>query len=93
MANTGNVPAYSSNKAGQYLIPVCTLGAVALALVVARIYTRLRRTRKLYLDDWLIVAAEVRQNASLYILLLIVDLGTFCNRHRHCHRSSKARLG
>lgn len=55
-----NVPAYSSNKAGLYLIPVCTLGAVALALVVARIYTRLRRTGRLYLDDWLIIAAEVR---------------------------------
>ncbi|KAF2622992.1 hypothetical protein BU25DRAFT_442841 [Macroventuria anomochaeta] len=59
MADAVNVPGYSSNKAGLYLIPVCTLGTVALALVVARIYTRLRRTGKLYLDDWLIVAAQV----------------------------------
>jgi hypothetical protein len=48
-----------SNKAGTYLIPVCTFAAIALALVVARVYTRLRRTGKLYLDDWLIVVAEV----------------------------------
>ena len=61
MADGGNVPAYSSNKADLYLIPVCTLGVLALALVIARIYTRLRRTAKLYLDDWLIVAAEVHQ--------------------------------
>lgn len=67
MADAVNVPAYSSNKAGLYLIPVCTLGAVALALVVARICTRLRRTRRLYLDDWLIVVAEVRQMAKLYV--------------------------
>ena len=59
MADAGNVPAYTSNKAGLYLIPVCTLSVFALALVVARIYTRVRRTAKLYLDDWLIVAAEV----------------------------------
>jgi hypothetical protein len=51
-------PLYS-NKAGTYLGPVCTLAAITLALVIARIYTRLRRTGSLYLDDWLIVIAEV----------------------------------
>jgi hypothetical protein len=60
MADGANVPSYSSNKAGLYLYPVCTLSAVALVLVVARICTRLRRSKKLHIDDWLIVAAEVR---------------------------------
>jgi hypothetical protein len=58
MANTTAMPPYS-NKAGTYLIPVCTVAAVALALVVARVYTRLSRTGRLHLDDWLIVVAEV----------------------------------
>ncbi|KAH7086560.1 hypothetical protein FB567DRAFT_73968 [Paraphoma chrysanthemicola] len=57
MASTPAMPPYS-NKAGTYLIPVCTVAAVAFALVVARIYTRLSRTGRLYLDDWLIVVAE-----------------------------------
>ncbi|KAH7394486.1 hypothetical protein BKA66DRAFT_410867 [Pyrenochaeta sp. MPI-SDFR-AT-0127] len=52
------LPPYS-NKAGTYLIPVCTVGAVALLLVITRIYTRLTRTKRLYLDDWLIVIAEL----------------------------------
>jgi hypothetical protein len=56
--STMTLPPYS-NKAGTYLIPVCTLAAVALVLVVARVYTRLSRTGKLHLDDWLIVVAEV----------------------------------
>ncbi|KAF2820351.1 hypothetical protein CC86DRAFT_119975 [Ophiobolus disseminans] len=51
------LPPYS-NKAPTYLIPVCTLAAIALALVVARVYTRVSRTGKLYLDDWIIVVAE-----------------------------------
>ncbi|KAJ4356879.1 hypothetical protein N0V95_002970 [Ascochyta clinopodiicola] len=72
MAGGTNVPAYSSNKAGLYLYPVCILGVIALALVVARTYTRLRRTGRLYLDDWLIVAAEVCQVYTLQVRLLIV---------------------
>ncbi|KAJ4991001.1 hypothetical protein SVAN01_03572 [Stagonosporopsis vannaccii] len=75
MADAINAPAYSSNKAGLYLIPVCTLGAVALALVVARIYTRLRRTTKLYLDDWLIVAAEVLSLTDTAIAIAAVTHG------------------
>lgn len=53
------IPPYS-NKIGIYLIPVCIFGAIALPLVVARIYTRVTRTKRLYLDDWLIVIAEVQ---------------------------------
>jgi hypothetical protein len=41
------------------MVPVWILGAVALALVVTRIRTHLRRTTKLYADDWLIIFAEV----------------------------------
>ncbi|CAO2657949.1 Nn.00g072090.m01.CDS01 [Neocucurbitaria sp. VM-36] len=51
------IPPYS-NKAPTYLIPVCILGVIALVLVIARIYTRVTRTKRLYLDDWLIVIAE-----------------------------------
>ncbi|KAJ4366233.1 hypothetical protein N0V83_007869 [Neocucurbitaria cava] len=50
-----------SNKAPTYLIPVCILGLLALVLVIARIYTRVTRTKRLYLDDWLIIIAEFGQ--------------------------------
>jgi hypothetical protein len=56
--STVAIPPYS-NKAGTYLIPVCTTAAIAFVLVVARVYTRLSRTGQLHLDDWLIVFAEV----------------------------------
>ncbi|KAH6611674.1 hypothetical protein C7974DRAFT_324223 [Boeremia exigua] len=59
MADAVRIPAYSSSNAVLYLIPVCTLSFIALALVVVRVYTRMRRIAKVYLDDWLIVAAEV----------------------------------
>lgn len=52
------IPPYS-NIAGLYLIPVCTVAAVALFMVVARIYTGVSRTGRLYIDDWLVVCAEV----------------------------------
>jgi hypothetical protein len=52
------IPPYS-NIAGLYLIPVCTVAAVALVIVVARIYKGVSRTGGLYIDDWLIVCAEV----------------------------------
>jgi hypothetical protein len=47
-----------SNKAAIYLGPVVSFGVVAFFLVVARIYTRIKRTGKLFLDDWIIVIAE-----------------------------------
>lgn len=93
MADASNAPAYSSNKAGLYLKPVCTLGAVALTLVIARVYTRLRRTARLHLEDWLIVAAEVRYNTVLCACMLNPDTGTFSSRHCNCYRSSCAWLG
>ena len=58
MAITMETLSYS-NKAGTYLIPVCILAVISLILVIARICTRLNRTGALYLDDWLIVVAEV----------------------------------
>jgi hypothetical protein len=93
MADAVNVPVDSSNKSGLYLYPVCTLGAIALVLVVGRIYTRLRRTRILYIDDWLIIAAEVRQATASYVRLLNVNADSLYNRHSHCHSSSNPRLG
>lgn len=57
------IPPYS-NKAGTYLIPTCILGAISLVLVITRIYTRVTRTKKLYLDDWLIIIAEVCSTLS-----------------------------
>lgn len=53
-------PNPSSNISNQYIIPVSILLAIALVIFVLRIWTRLTRTRKLYLDDWLIILAEVR---------------------------------
>ncbi|KAI4706641.1 hypothetical protein J4E89_008708 [Alternaria sp. Ai002NY15] len=47
-----------SNKAAIYLGPVVSFGVVALFLVIARIYTRIQRTGKLLLEDWIIVVAE-----------------------------------
>jgi hypothetical protein len=58
MTDNMSTPPYS-NIATTYLAPVCTLAAVSLALVIARIHTRLSRTNALYLDDWLILVAEV----------------------------------
>jgi hypothetical protein len=58
MATPGNPVPYS-NTSLKYLIPVPILTVIALALCVARIWTRVKRTRKLYADDWLIVVAEV----------------------------------
>ncbi|KZM28170.1 uncharacterized protein EKO05_0003596 [Ascochyta rabiei] len=75
MPDAGNLPAYSSNKAGLYLYPVCILGVVALALVVVRTYIRLRRTGKLYLDDWLIVAAEILSVVDTAIAIAAVTHG------------------
>jgi hypothetical protein len=57
MAGSAAMPPYS-NKAALYLGPVVSFGLVALFLVIARIYTRLQRTGKLHVDDWLIVIAE-----------------------------------
>ncbi|KAL7780332.1 hypothetical protein CFE70_010354 [Pyrenophora teres f. teres 0-1] len=51
------VPPYS-DKIAIYLGPVISFGVIAFFLVVARIYTRLGRTGKLQLDDWLILFAE-----------------------------------
>lgn len=47
-----------SNIAYQYIIPVSILIVIAFVVFVLRIWTRLTRTRKLYLDDWLIILAE-----------------------------------
>ncbi|CAN9220900.1 unnamed protein product [Alternaria alternata] len=57
MSSSMAVPPYS-NKAAIYLAPVISFGVVALFLVIARIYTRVKRTGQLYLDDWIIVVAE-----------------------------------
>jgi hypothetical protein len=42
----------------QYLIPIPPLMVIAFVLCVLRIWTRFR-ARKLYLDDYLIIVAEV----------------------------------
>jgi len=93
MADTVDVSAHSSSNAGLYLIPVCTLGAVALALVVARVHTRLGRIAKLYLDDWLIIVAEVRLKSLLHVYELMVNPGVFFNRHSNRDCSIFAQLG
>ncbi|EAT81286.1 hypothetical protein HBH56_131940 [Parastagonospora nodorum] len=64
-----------SNKAGTYLIPVCTVAAIALVLVVIRVYTRLSRTGRLHLDDWLIVVAEPLSLVGLSLAIAAVIHG------------------
>ncbi|KAF9730904.1 integral membrane family protein [Paraphaeosphaeria minitans] len=58
------MPPYSNNSS-IYLIPVTILGAITLALVFLRIYTRATRIRKLYLDDWLIIGGEALSLLSM----------------------------
>lgn len=62
-------PPYTNNSA-TYLVPVTILGVVALITVILRVYTRIARTRRLYSDDWLVVAGEVRSQMSGDCLLL-----------------------
>lgn len=57
MSSSIATPPYS-DKSAIYLGPIISFGVVALFLVIARIYTRLHRTGKLQLDDWLILFAE-----------------------------------
>ncbi|KAF1835310.1 hypothetical protein BDW02DRAFT_466481, partial [Decorospora gaudefroyi] len=68
------LPPYS-NKAAIYLGPVVSFGVVALLLVIARIYTRLTRTGKLYLDDWLILAAEPLSFTGICIAIAATAYG------------------
>ncbi|KAF2017477.1 hypothetical protein BU24DRAFT_151676 [Aaosphaeria arxii CBS 175.79] len=67
-AGTTVLPPYS-NKASLYIAPVWTLTAIALPLVILRIASRLKRTKSLYIDDWLILVAEI-------LSLVNVSLGT-----------------
>jgi hypothetical protein len=57
----------NSNNSSLYLVPVTILGGLALILFILRIWTRVSRTKQLYLDDWLIIAAEVGSNPSLTV--------------------------
>ena len=72
MSDSMAAPPYS-NKAAIYLGPVISFGVVALFLVVARIYARMKRTGNLYLDDWIIVVAE--QLSLIGICLAIASTG------------------
>lgn len=48
-----------SNVVAVYLVPCSILAGLALGLCGVRIYTRVFRTYRLYLDDVLVVLAEV----------------------------------
>ncbi|KAF2853434.1 hypothetical protein T440DRAFT_515576 [Plenodomus tracheiphilus IPT5] len=74
MADATALPPYS-NKSSTYLAPVVTLGVIALALVVTRIYTRLTRTGRLHADDWLIVVAEPLSLTGIGIAIAAVASG------------------
>jgi len=54
-----NASQSDSDVSPQFLVPVPILTAIALGLVGLRIRTRLARTRKLKLDDWLIIIGTV----------------------------------
>lgn len=74
-AATGSTALDYSSIVGLYLIPVAILAPIALGLCVTRIYTRLRRTGKLHIDDWTIIAAEVRLSISLMKNILTDNVG------------------
>ena len=81
------IPPYTNNSS-IYLIPVTLLGAIALVLVILRIYTRVARTRRLHLDDWLIIVGEVRLIFYKNLSYIDINLGTFtpqCPLRLQCH--------
>ncbi|KAF2785479.1 hypothetical protein K505DRAFT_206559, partial [Melanomma pulvis-pyrius CBS 109.77] len=64
-----------SSNVALYLIPVAILAPIALGLCITRIYTRLTRTRKLYIDDWTIIAAETLSLTNFLIACSAVAHG------------------
>ena len=74
MTDSAVIPPYS-NKAATYLGPIVSFGIVAFFLVIARIVTRLQRTGKLHLDDWLIVIAEPLSLTGICIAIAATAYG------------------
>lgn len=74
MSDSAAIPPYS-NKAAIYLGPIISFGIVALFLVIARIYTRLKRTQRLQIDDWLIVIAEPLSLTGICIAIAATAYG------------------
>jgi hypothetical protein len=73
MAATSNPVLDFSSNAGLYLIPVAILAPLALGLCATRVYTKLKRTGRLHIDDWTIIAAEVCKSILLMENMLIDD--------------------
>jgi hypothetical protein len=63
MIDARAMPHYS-NKAGLYLGHCISFGTIALFFLSLRIYTRIHHTRRMYLEDWLMVFAEPLSLAS-----------------------------
>ena len=60
MADATGAPVLDwSSNVGLYMIPATILVPFVLGLCVTRIYTQLRRTKSLRLDDYTIIAATV----------------------------------
>ncbi|KAJ4357226.1 uncharacterized protein N0V89_001801 [Didymosphaeria variabile] len=74
MATAVAMPPYSNNSS-IYLVPVTILGVIALVLVVLRTYTRATRTRRLYVDDWLILGGEVLSLLSMSFAYTAISHG------------------
>ena len=91
-ATAVQMPPYSNNS-GLYMIPVGTLAALSLILVVLRIYTRRRRVGKLYIDDQLIIVAEVRSGLISMASILLTELDHLHCQCVHCRRSRFYRMG
>ncbi|KAF2180388.1 hypothetical protein K469DRAFT_741204 [Zopfia rhizophila CBS 207.26] len=54
-----------TNLAPLYFIPCGILAVIAFGLCAARTYTRAFRARHMYIDDWLIVVAEILSFSNL----------------------------
>ncbi|KAF2732679.1 hypothetical protein EJ04DRAFT_496567 [Polyplosphaeria fusca] len=68
-------PDPDSNVSGTYVVPVTVLAVLTIGLVVLRIWTRVTRTRSMYVDDWLIGAAELLSLTNISLSYAAVSRG------------------
>ena len=56
----GDLPDPNENKGPELLHTIWVLCSISTVVVALRVYTKLRKTRRLYWDDWLMMLALVR---------------------------------
>ena len=81
----------NSNVSQLFTIPVSILAAISLILCVLRFWTRIKTTGRFYIDDWLILIAEVRTNI-LSGPSTVVWFRLMMNRFSHSQMSASPAL-